>query len=173
MKSSTKILLALGLVTLLAAAILYPEHWVMPGGVAPGHAELKSDCFACHVLFRGTPTARCLDCHDPRRSNNVALADLHRGVTDQSCLSCHAEHPTPWRAASFDHKKYFLLEGDHQAPCSTCHTQRNFSRYTCYGCHEHNPTRIAREHREEGITRFGDCVQCHRSGAEAEREDDD
>ncbi|HSO78654.1 MAG TPA: class III cytochrome C family protein, partial [Chromatiaceae bacterium] len=52
---------------------------------------------------------------------------------------------------------------DHQAPCATCHERNDYSRYSCYGCHEHNPEKIRREHIEEGIRDFRNCVECHRT----------
>lgn len=36
------------------------------------------------------------------------------------------------------------------------------SRYTCYGCHERTAANIRREHIEEGIRKFANCVECHR-----------
>jgi hypothetical protein len=42
----------------------------------------------------------------------------------------------------------------------------DYSRYTCYGCHEHSPEKIRREHIEEGIRDFKNCVECHRSADE-------
>jgi hypothetical protein len=50
--------------------------------------------------------------------------------------------------------------------CVTCHdVASDYARYTCYGCHEHTPTNMAREHREEGISaqELADCARCHRS----------
>lgn len=76
-----------------------------------------------------------------------------------------------WRAAAFDHTRYFLIAGDPRVSCSTCHTQPTFAQYTCYGCHEYTPERIAREHREEGISRFNDWVECRRSGTEPKHDD--
>jgi hypothetical protein len=46
----------------------------------------------------------------------------------------------------------------------TCHVRNDYSRYTCYGCHEHTPDNIRRKHVEEGIRQFDNCVECHRSG---------
>ena len=40
----------------------------------------------------------------------------------------------------------------------------DYKRYTCYGCHEHSLEKIRKEHEEEGIKQFDQCVECHRSG---------
>jgi hypothetical protein len=47
----------------------------------------------------------------------------------------------------------------------------DYTRYTCYGCHEHSRSKIREEHLEEGIYQYENCVECHRSGdAEEGRE---
>ena len=54
--------------------------------------------------------------------------------------------------------------------CSVCHQDapRSYRTYTCYGCHEHSPARVAAEHREEGVRNLDDCVRCHATGREHE-----
>jgi hypothetical protein len=47
----------------------------------------------------------------------------------------------------------------------------DYKKYTCYGCHEHTPANIRREHVEEGIRNFDNCVECHRSGDKDEAKD--
>jgi hypothetical protein len=41
----------------------------------------------------------------------------------------------------------------------------NTSRYTCFGCHQHQPDQIRASHAEEGIRNIENCVACHRSGS--------
>jgi hypothetical protein len=85
-----------------------------------------------------------------------------------SLTRCGCEPPWPpaWTPATFAHEKHFLLDRDHNVPCATCHLGNVFSRYTCYGCHEHTVSNIERKHRKEGITDFKNCVTCHRSASE-------
>src|SRR3546814_13592537 len=47
--------------------------------------------------------------------------------------------------------------------CSSDLLNNNYKQYTCYGCHEHQPTKIITKHREEGLTNIENCVRCHRS----------
>jgi len=42
--------------------------------------------------------------------------------------------------------------------------RNDYSRYTCYSCHEHTPDNIRREHIKEGISKYDNCVECHSSG---------
>ncbi len=114
-----------------------------------------------HALLRPALREDCRGCHTP------PATALHRGNTATNCASCHSTQA--WRPATFDHARLFLLDGDHNAPCATCHVNGETSRYTCYGCHEHQPANIARRHQREGIRDFSNCVACHRSAHEVER----
>lgn len=137
-------------------------------------ALIEPDCMACHsdhprptlskartisfdhALLNAAARPRCQSCHVAPRD------DLHRGQA-LPCATCH--QPPRWKPATFDHARYFRLDGDHDASCATCHPGGNYKRYTCYGCHEHQPARIIAKHREEGIANIENCVRCHRSAA--------
>lgn len=144
------------------------------------HQELvEKNCMACHsehptpafaqrsmVKFEHgliSPATRrnCQTCH-------TAPADaLHRGA-NLPCAQCHKV--SGWKPATFDHARFFPLSGDHNAPCATCHVGGNFRQYTCFGCHEHERSRMLAEHAEEGIRNIDNCVRCHRGGGKEEGE---
>jgi len=147
-------------------------------GLTGAHQPLK--CFECHAGahtladFR-TALSECLGCH--RKD------DTHRGEFGTDCGACH--RTVAWKPATFTHT-FPINHGEAGGvACRTCHEPgRSYSEYTCYGCHEHTPERIARKHSEEGVSgsRLNDCVSCHPSGREHEggregggrqREDDD
>jgi len=129
------------------------------------HRDLKVECSQCHGDKAWTPAHfehsllapaaldRCDSCHSAPRDR------LHRQVQG-SCKTCHKTEA--WKPATFDHDKYFVLDRDHRADCETCHKGNDYSRYTCYGCHEHSEAKVRQEHLEEGISDFRDCVSCHR-----------
>jgi hypothetical protein len=132
----------------------------------PLHRDLAVGCAQCHKPEAWKPAAfdhallakavheRCEGCHK-------APADaLHQQVKG-NCLQCHSQER--WKPATFDHAKMFVLEGDHNADCVTCHAGNDYTRYTCYGCHEHSADNIRRKHQKEGISDFENCVKCHRS----------
>jgi len=138
------------------------------------HRDLKVSCGQCHkpeawkpAGFDHTllPTAqlnRCESCH------KAPIDTMHRQILG-NCAQCHK--PQAWKPASFEHDKLFLLAGDHNATCVTCHVGNDYSRYTCFGCHEHTPSNIRAKHEKEGIRNFENCVACHRSASEGnERE---
>jgi hypothetical protein len=110
-----------------------------------------------HQLLKPEVRTQCASCHTKPQDS------LHRPFTG-GCQQCHSAEK--WRPATFDHAKHFLLDGDHNASCATCHVANDFSRYTCYGCHEHSAAGIRAEHEEEGIRDFENCVECHRSADE-------
>ena len=143
----------------------------------PFHQKLlKQDCLACHsdhagvkrfriegrfnhALLRPDAGKECESCHE-------SPADaLHRQVTG-NCGQCHTQDK--WVPATFDHDRYFVLDRDHNVKCVTCHVRNDYGAYTCYGCHEHTPEKIRREHIEEGIRDYKDCVECHRSADEGD-----
>jgi hypothetical protein len=145
------------------------------------HQELNvQNCMACHSGHQGSALAlgsrqsfshdllraaardRCEACH------TVPATNIHRNVS-ANCGQCHS--PQRWKPATFDHGKLFLLDGVHDTTCATCHSDNNYSRYTCYGCHEHQADRVRAKHLKEGIRSFENCVECHRnaSGEHGER----
>jgi uncharacterized membrane protein len=143
---------------------------------------LEQDCMACHsdhagpkllqknrkpfshALLKSAVREQCQNCHR-------APADkLHTKITG-NCSQCHAQNA--WKPASFDHDKSFVLDKDHNVECVTCHVGNDYSRYTCYGCHEHTVQNILREHRDEGIRDLDNCVRCHRSADGEGGEGDD
>lgn len=130
------------------------------------HRDLTASCSQCHKpeawkpagfdhsLLSAAQLNRCESCHNPP-------ADTMHGQVQGSCAQCHT--PQGWKPAHFEHDKLFLLAGEHNANCVTCHTQNDYSRYTCYGCHEHTPANVRAKHEEEGIRNVENCAQCHRS----------
>lgn len=143
-----------------------------PGTDSPFHQELvKQDCIACHVDHAGSRLAdnphtfshlllkpktrdQCENCHTAPEN------EIHKDLTT-TCYLCHST--TAWTPATFDHDDFFELNRDHDASCVTCHENNVHTEFTCYGCHEHTPTNIRREHEDEGIRDFDNCVACHRN----------
>ncbi len=221
------ILITANLLVLVTLAFVYPHLMVSPGALASGHADLATDCFSCHSLWRGATADRCIVCHalpdiGLRTTKGAPLAQrtmktsFHQELIEQDCMACHSDHAGPkltqrsrkpfshsllratvrdhceschdaphdtlhrdltiscsqchsqehWKPATFDHDKLFVLDRDHNASCATCHTNDDYSRYTCYGCHEHTPGNVRAEHLEEGIRDFENCIKCHRSASD-------
>ena len=220
-------LIAANLLVLLTLIFVYPDLMVGPGPLVAAHAELATDCFACHAPLRGAASDRCVKCHalpdiGLRTTKGVKVTtkrlktSFHQDLIEQNCMVCHSDHQAPrltqrsrkpfshlllraavreqceschqapadslhrqitgnckqchtadaWKPATFEHDKLFVLDKDHNPTCVTCHIKNDFTRYTCYGCHEHTPAKIKAKHQEEGIKSFENCVECHRSADE-------
>lgn len=148
---------------------------VKPLTSVPFHQKLTSqDCVVCHsehsgvrrfrphghfnhALLQKVTRDQCQTCHESPPDT------LHKQITG-NCSQCHSQER--WVPATFDHDKYFALDRDHDTRCVTCHERNDYRRYTCYGCHEHTPANIRREHIEEGIRDYNNCVKCHRNANE-------
>jgi hypothetical protein len=158
-------------VTLLPAHLKTPFH----------QALVERDCMACHsdhagpllthksrkrfshALLQPAVRARCESCH--RTPDN----SLHRGLGPTlrgNCLQCH--RADAWKPATFDHARLFLLTGEHDTSCETCHVTDDYRQYTCFGCHEHRPDKVRAQHEEEGIRDLEHCARCHRSADDKE-----
>ena len=130
------------------------------------HRDLRVSCNQCHTTEHWSPAtfdhttlpsaklARCESCHG-------APKDSFHGQTSASCSQCHS--PKGWTPSTFKHDRFFLLDRNHNTTCATCHKSNVFTRYTCFGCHEHTAAKIRAEHEEEGIRNLDDCASCHRS----------
>jgi hypothetical protein len=136
--------------------------------LAGAHAGVA--CQSCHAnrQFKGLPHT-CEGCH--------AGDDIHRGQFGRECRLCHSPAGWPQLTVSLaDHLFPLDHKNEGQAiACQVCHPSA-LTRYTCYGCHEHNPAKIERKHLEEGIGDFQNCAGCHPTGREdeaKEEEDDD
>ncbi len=121
-------------------------------------AHVNVACERCHTdgQFKGLSSA-CIACH--------AEPAFHAGLFDTDCTACHST--VAWTPARFNGAHTFPLNHGGGASCATCHPS-SLTTYTCYGCHEHNETKIRSKHLKEGISNFQDCVRCHPSGQEHE-----
>jgi hypothetical protein len=148
--------------------------------IVPFHQGLLSqNCMACHTdhaapaltprnglpfshtLLNVAVRENCTACH------TAPATATHRGMTGQ-CSQCHGQDR--WKPATFDHARFFVLDRDHNAACTTCHTTGDRRQYTCYGCHEHTEANIRAKHVREGIRNFENCVSCHTSAHDRGRD---
>ncbi|MBL0104542.1 MAG: class III cytochrome C family protein [Bacteroidetes bacterium] len=130
------------------------------------HGRLSTSCTNCHST-KGWKTGVVFN-HSMIQGDNSKCTECHQKPTDtfhaqlnDNCGKCHSMEK--WKPATFEHSGYFLLDKDHNVECRICHSTPDFGKYTCYGCHEHTPSKLANEHNEEGIYNFDNCVSCHKS----------
>lgn len=138
----------------------------------PFHHKLtEQECVACHGDHAGVRRFRKKDRFDHALLQKSVLDQchschklpdnpLHRHVSED-CAQCHGLKK--WATATFDHSMYFKLDSNHNVRCTTCHVEKDYRRYTCYGCHAHTLKEIHRIHTTGAIrVRFYDnCTRCH------------
>ncbi|WP_374564870.1 cytochrome c3 family protein [Ideonella sp.] len=150
------IVIAANLVVLVALAFVYPHLMVSPGALSRGHAELTTDCFACHAPWRGAAAQRCTECHAVadiglRSTKGVAIAQqglktsFHQELIEQDCVACHSDHAGP------------KLTRRSRKPFSH-DLLRVAARERCESCHATPKNEI---HRDLSVG----CGQCHRTQA--------
>lgn len=141
------------------------DHAATAFPLSEGHAGV--DCVRCHAghgerRYRGASTS-CLSCH--------AEPQVHLGKFGTDCASCHSTQTWKGATLSREFHPFPLNHGKRREPsaCITCHQDPDtYSTYTCYGCHEHRPEKVAREHRRLTPEELAGCAKCHPTGREHE-----
>ena len=138
------------------------------------HQELiEQDCMACHSDHRSPhgsrsssrkPFSHAVRCAPAVRA---AVRELPQTPADRLHRTDPGQLPVlpPDRgleAGDLRPRQVLRARPRPRGPCETCHKNNDYSRYTCYGCHEHSQAKIRAEHVEEGIRDFENCVECHR-----------
>jgi len=174
-------LIAANLLALLALVFIYPHLMVSPGAVVAGHADIATDCFACHAPLRGASSERCIACHalsdiGLRTSKGVALANksvktsFHQELIEQDCVACHSDHLGPKLTQRsrkpFSHS---LLRVAVREQCQSCHKAPtdNLHRQVpgnCTQCHSQQAWKPATfAHSVLPVAVREQCQSCHKS----------
>ncbi len=175
-------LAALNAVALIVLVFVYPHLMISPGPLVKGHADLATDCFACHRPWRGASAELCVDCHKPadiglRTTLGVALparplkASFHQKLIEQDCMACHSDHLGP-KLTQRSRKPFShaLLVADVQKACGTCHRPPDDRLHRkvddgCGACHSQDAWKPATFDHERSFVLDRDhdvaCATCH------------
>jgi hypothetical protein len=182
MKNKTvTLIIAVNLAALVLLAIFSPQLMVSPGKPIDAHAELATDCFACHTPFIGSPPGKCIACHNVEEIGKVTTKGLpiekekknvafHQQLVEDDCISCHSDHKGVKAFRPISHFSHNLLKTTLQEQCDSCHNNpvddlHQKVKGNCGQCHtqdawtpatfEHDKYfRFDRDHDTE-------CVTCH------------
>jgi len=133
MKNKSIILIvAINLVVIVLLAIFYPKQMISPGQPIDAHAELATDCFACHTTFLGSPAEKCIACHKVTEiglkttkgldiANEKKNVAFHQKLIEEDCVSCHSDHKGVQAFRPISHFSHNLLELTLQNQCDSCH----------------------------------------------------
>lgn len=151
MKRPVLLILLANVVAVAVLAFVYPQFMIAPGPLSAGHADLETDCFACHRLFVGTPGRKCAVCHVPAEIGLMTTKGIplptgkikvpfHQKLVQQDCTACHSDHAGARKYRAGPRFSHALLEPQ--------------TRQQCEGCH-----RVPGDALHAKIT--GNCSQCH------------
>ncbi|MBP6854534.1 MAG: cytochrome c3 family protein [Rhodoferax sp.] len=178
------IVIAANLVVLVALAFVYPHLMVSPGALVRGHADLATDCFACHAPLRGASSSRCIQCHATadiglKTTKGTPLpvstkkARFHQDLIEQDCMACHSDHLGP-KLTQRSRKPFShaLLRASVQEQCATCHqtpTDNLHRKVTggCQQCHSQEAWKPAAFDHQKSFVLDQDhdvqCSTCHKA----------
>lgn len=142
--------------------------------IAFHQSPAQPDCMACHRDHTGPALVKPVE---HRFAHDLLQADV-RG----QCAGCHRAPPGAfhaktgnhcgqdhtqknWKTGTFGHTRLVALTDPHNAACIACHAAGDISRYTCFGCHRHQPEAIRVSHARRGIPNTENCARCHHSSA--------
>lgn len=182
MKNKTILLIVtFNLIALVLLSIFAPQLMISPGKTIDAHAEISSDCFACHTAFIGSSPQKCIACHKiedigkittkglliEKENKNVAF---HQQLIEDDCIACHSDHKGVKAFRPISQFSHRLLQTNLQQQCDSCHSNpvddlHQKIKGNCGQCHtqeawlpatfEHeNYFRFDRDHNTE-------CVTCH------------
>jgi hypothetical protein len=179
------IAISANLLVLVALAFIYPHLMVGPGPLVAGHAEIATDCFACHTPGRGATAERCIACHalpdiGLRTTQGAAVVNakplkvsFHQELNDQNCMVCHSDHAGPKLTQRsrkpFSHGMLRVATRDR---CDTCHTapkndlHKKLS-FGCERCHKLEAWKPASfDHASLNQAELARCESCHKPPAD-------
>ncbi len=179
--NATIFVFAFNLAILVLLAILFPHLMISPGEPIAAHAELATDCFACHTPLIGSQPEKCIVCHKVdeigiKTSKGLPIAKekksvaFHQRLIEEECVSCHSDHKgvQAFRPISqFSHK---LVESILLKQCDSCHGNPADALHlklkdNCNQCHTQQTwSPAAFEHKKHfrfDRDHITDCVTCH------------
>jgi len=175
------LIVALNLTILVLLVILFPNLMITPGKPIEAHAELASDCFACHTPFIGSRAAKCIVCHKveeiglittkglsiAREKKNVAF---HQKLIEEDCVACHSDHKGVKAFRPISQFSHELLEPELETQCDSCHRTpsddlHQKAKGSCGQCHSQDAW-IPATLDHDDYFRFDrdhdtDCETCH------------
>lgn len=182
MKTNIIILIvAVNLIAIVLLAIFYPGLMISPGKPIDAHAELATDCFACHTTFIGSPPEKCIACHKVaeiglKTTKGLDIAKEEKNVTfhqkliETDCVSCHSDHKGVQAFRPISQFTHELLELSLREQCDSCHSApvdelHIRAKDNCGGCHSQDAWMPATLDHDEYF-RFDrdhetECVTCH------------
>jgi hypothetical protein len=175
-----KLILALNLAIIAVLVFIFADQMVSPGKLIYDHRASESDCFACHTVFFGASSEKCISCHKVAdigviTTKGVPVADkkvkvpFHQKLLEQDCVACHSDHAgvAKYRIRhQFSHK---LVDPLVREKCASCHQKPSDPIHrqvsdTCSQCHTTDKWKPATfDHNLLKKAEREKCVTCHKA----------
>jgi hypothetical protein len=132
-KNIITLIVAINLIAILLLVIFFPHLMISPGDPIEAHAELTTDCFACHTPFIGSPPEKCIVCHKVEDIGRITTKGLaigtekknvafHQQLIEEDCVACHSDHKGVKAFRPISQFSHNLLESTLQQQCDSCHS---------------------------------------------------
>ena len=179
--NTVSLIVLVNLAVLLLLALFAPHLMIVPGRLIDAHADLTSDCFACHTPFMGSTPEKCIECHPAAQIGIMTTKGLsiagekkdvafHQGLIEQDCVACHSDHRGVQAFRPISRFSHRLLEPATHTACGGCHRKPQDALHkkilgNCSACHtEEGWTPATFDH--DRYFRFDrhhttECITCH------------
>ena len=166
------------------AGLCLPAPHGEPGPLVKGHAELTTNCFACHTPWRGAASGRCVECHAVadvglKTTKGLPIAagtikgSFHQALIEQDCIACHSDHQGP-KLTQRSRKPFShaLLTAAVRDTCSSCHAAPQNALHRklsaeCSTCHQSTAWKPAHfDHNKHFVLdrdHQASCETCHKN----------
>ncbi len=169
------------LAVLLLLATFASHLMISPGKPIEAHAEVATNCFACHTAFAGVSSAKCSVCHDVveigiKTTKGISIANeqknvaFHQNLNEENCVACHSDHKGVQAFRPIGQFSHELLQQPLGTQCDSCHSLPGDALHlrvdsNCGACHtEKRWTPASFDH--DDYFRFdrphdSECASCH------------
>ncbi len=153
----------------------FPKEMINPGKLTVVHQELNNKCTACHDMFWGVSSQKCMVCHQLSEIGKDSLGDknsilFHENLKNQACTNCHSDHKGLHPTSSIENFNHNLLATNQQSNCNSCHNKPTNQLHqplsnSCNECHTTNSWKSTKAFNHNMIqdSTKNNCVACHKS----------
>ncbi len=175
------LIVSLNLAVLIALAFTLPHLMISPGQPIQAHAEIATDCFACHTPFLGSRPEKCVKCHKVeeigrKTTKGKPIGDerkqvaFHQRLIEEDCVACHSDHNGVMAFRPISRFSHELVASSMREQCEGCHANPGDSLHrkiegNCKECHSIEAWKPATFNHDDYF-RFdrhheADCKTCH------------
>lgn len=180
MTKSVKLILILNLVAITVLTFAFAHLMISPGKLVDGHRASETDCFACHDMFFGASSKKCVTCHKvsdigvltskgtPLLTKKTKIP-FHQKLLEEDCVACHSDH---LGVAKYRIRQRFfhgLVDASSREECVACHQRPTDDLHRqvsdkCVQCHVIEKWKPAKfKHDMLASPKLENCLACHKA----------